>query len=109
MEQQKIDKRSKEYKALTIKEVAPQQHPDDLLDTIIKNGIPVWKATFQAAVNNGDEVPENYFSNKSILKSRHVEMWLCSGGQILICRQKTKTETKVFCVPAANCIKMYFN
>lgn len=65
---------------------------------MIESGIPVWKAEFQSAVNNSDQVPENYFSSESNVKSRNVRMWLTAGGNILLCLHKGK----YFFVPAAD-------
>lgn len=55
---------------------------------LIETGIPVSKAQFHAAVNNADQVPENYFSCHSAVKSRQVKMWWTP--HTLICHQKDK-------------------
>lgn len=61
-----------------------------------EHGIPIWRAEFHSAVNNGDDVPENYFSSKSTVKSRNVEMrWIKGDG--LWCLHKGQ----YFIVPAA--------
>lgn len=62
----------------------------------LKNAIPVWRAEFHSAVNNGDDVPENYFSSKSQVKSRNVQMWWVKGDG-LWCLHKGQ----YFVVPAA--------
>ncbi len=61
-------------------------HPN--LEKMIKQGIPVSKAEFNAAVNNADNVPENYFSEDSNNSSRRAQMWLVPAG--LLCMQKGK-------------------
>lgn len=66
------------------------------LQKLIDSGIPVWRAEFQGAVNNTDDVPENYFSSKSAVKSRNVQMWLTP--HFLICYHKGE----YFAVPNAN-------
>ena len=61
-------------------------HPN--LVKMISQGIPVSKAEFNAAVNNADNVPENYFSEESQNSSRRCQMWLVPAG--LLCLQKGK-------------------
>ena len=63
--------------------------PHHILKKILERGIPVWKADFHSAVNNSDEVPENYFSAESNRKSRQVEMWWINGDG-LVCLHKNK-------------------
>lgn len=80
------------------------EHKEELptnpnLRKIIERGIPVWRAEFQAAVNNSDDVPENYFSSKSNTKSRNVKMWWINGDGLL-CLHKGE----YFIVPSA-CVK----
>lgn len=135
--EQKIDKRSKEYKeemkqrqaianqnsqesmgdseaaripfsnAAAQRIQAEETHP--ALIRLIETGIPVAKADFHAAVNNADEVPENGFNEKSDNRSRRVEMWLTAGGNILICKQKTKAGAdKFFGVPSASVKFVHF-
>lgn len=61
-----------------------EMHP--LLKKLIERGIPVRAAYFRDAVNNGDDIPENYFSKDSNVSSRRVDMWLTEMG--LICFHK---------------------
>lgn len=68
-----------------------------IIEKMIENGIPVWRAEFHAAVNNADNVPENYFSANSNVKSRNVEMWWVNNNGLL-CKHKDK----FFLVPAAS-------
>jgi len=72
-----------------------QTHP--LLKKLIDRGIPTWRAEFHSAVNNTDDVPENYFSSESNVKSRNVKMWWINGDGVL-CLHKGK----FFMVPHAN-------
>lgn len=74
-----------------------------LLESVIKRGIPVWKADFHSAVNNSDETPENFFSQKSTHKSRNVEMWWVPGDG-LYCKHKDQ----LFGVPTSTVKKVYF-
>lgn len=69
---------------------------------MVAQGIPVWRAVFQSAVNNAEDVPENEFSTKSGMKSKHVKMWMLPGG--LLCLHKEK----YFFVPSANIRWMNF-
>lgn len=59
------------------------------LEKLLEKGVPVWRAEFHSSVNNADDVPENYFSNRSNVKSRHVDMWWVSGDGLL-CNHKGK-------------------
>lgn len=59
-----------------------------VLKHLIETGIPVSKAQFHAAVNNADNVPENYFSTESLNKSRQADMWWTP--HTLVCHQKGK-------------------
>lgn len=72
------------------------------LKKIIENGIPVRKTVFQAAVNNADGTPENYFSDDSQNSSRRVNMWCTAIG--IVCEHKGV----YFRVPDANTIFSYF-
>jgi hypothetical protein len=63
---------------------------------VLADAIPIWRAEFHAAVNNSDDVPEHYFSSKSALKSRQVEMWWVKNDG-LWCLHKNQ----YFIVPAA--------
>lgn len=127
MEEQKIDKRSKEYKAQVAAQErmvtaavthmahgigAPVVYPTQdstPLERLIASGISVSKAEFHAAVNNVDNVPETHFSEKSDNKGRRAEMWLTAGGNLLICKQETaKRETKYVGVPAASVKFVHF-
>lgn len=101
MEEQKIDKRSKIYRESLIGSASANE--DTPIEALLRTAIPVSKAEFHAAVNNSDNVPENYFSEKSDNPSRRAEMWITAGGNLLICFQKGK----YFGVPAAS-VK-YFN
>lgn len=67
-----------------------------MLKKILERGIPVWRAEFHSAVNNSDDVPENYFSSQSHVKSRNVKMWWINGDG-LVCLHKEK----YFIVPSA--------
>jgi len=69
-------------------------HPE--IGKMIDRGIPVWRADFHSAVNNTDDVPENYFSSKSQVPSRKVDMWWIPGDGIL-CYHKGE----YFMVPSA--------
>lgn len=69
-------------------------HP--MIKKLIERGIPVWRADFHCAVNNTDDVPENYFSAQSAVKSRQVEMWWINGDGLLCFQQE-----KFFMVPSA--------
>lgn len=62
-------------------------HP--MLLKCLERGIPVMRAEFHSAVNNSDQVPENYFSNQSAVKSRQVRMWWINGDGLL-CMHKGK-------------------
>lgn len=62
---------------------------DKVLRKLIETGIPVSAAHFQNAVNNGDQVPENFFSMDSQNPSRRVEMWL-TMAQVLVYSHKGK-------------------
>lgn len=64
-------------------------------------GIPVERAQFYAAVNNGLGTPENYFSSKSDSPGRRVEMWWTPIG--LVCLHNSKH----FVVPPSTVI--FFN
>lgn len=109
--EQKIDKRSKEYKAQqnvlvteALKEDGTAVYSVKLadktqLDILSEGGLSVMRADFHAAVNNAQDVPENYLSEKSDNPSRRAEMWLTAGGNLLICKQNGKW----FGVPAASC------
>jgi hypothetical protein len=68
-----------------------------VIQRMIEQGLPVTRAEFHAAVNNGDNIPENYFSNKSNVKSRNVQMWWINGNGILCLHHD-----KYFLVPAAS-------
>ncbi len=59
------------------------------IQKLIDRGISVWKAEFHAAVNNSDEIPETFFSNRSAKKERHVTMWWINGDGLL-CLHKGK-------------------
>lgn len=61
-----------------------EAHPGIL--ALIKSGIPVSNAHFVLAVNNADNVPENYFSIDSHNSSRRANMWWTPST--LICEQK---------------------
>ncbi len=69
------------------------------LEKLIQSGIPVQRAVFHSAVNNADNVPENYFALDSNNASRRVSMWYTQAG--LICHQKTVKlhEDKYWIVP----------
>jgi hypothetical protein len=75
-------------------EIKEETHPT--IRKIIERGIPVWRAEFHSAVNNSDNVPENYFSAESSVKSRNVKMWWINGDGLL-CLHKEK----YFIVPSA--------
>jgi hypothetical protein len=70
-------------------------HP--VLKKILERGIPVWRAEFHTAINNSDNVPENYFSSTSNVPSRVVKMWWVNGDG-LFCLHKGK----YFIVPSAS-------
>lgn len=70
---------------------------DPVLKKCLDRGIPAWYASFQSAVNNADDTPENFFSSKSSLKSRNVRMWWINGDGLLCCHKG-----EWFTVPAAN-------
>lgn len=73
-----------------------------LLKKMIERGIPVERAEFHSAVNNGDEVPENYFCKSSDKESRRVQMWWINGDGLLCCHH-TKTKGDIyFMVPSAS-------
>lgn len=78
-------------------EISPPMDPN--LKKAFERGIPVSRAVFHAAVNNSEDVPENYFSSASAIKSRNVKMWWVQGDQLL-CHHKGKW----FGVPASNVI-----
>ncbi len=78
-----------------MEEKKKELHP--FLKKVLERGIPVWHAEFHSAVNNSDNVPENYFSSKSNVKSRHVQMWWINGDG-LVCFHKDE----YFMVPAAS-------
>ena len=65
---------------------------------MLAGSIPISRAVFHQAVNNGDNVPEHYFSNNSHAESRRVEMYY--SPHCLIC----KHAGKYILVPHANII-----
>jgi len=69
-----------------------------VLEDQIQAAIPIARAQFHAAVNNGDGTPENYFSVDSTATSRRVEMYLAPN--YLICLHKGK----YIVVPLSNII-----
>lgn len=75
---------------------------DPIIKGWIMQGVPVYRAEFQSAVNTIDGVPENGFSEKSAVATRRVEMWWTPAG--LICRQKGK----FFVTPTANVRHAHF-
>ena len=127
MEEQKIDKRSKAYRdskesihaedAVTIHSgiqgTSTIAHPTlsshelskTQLEKFWDTGIPLTKAIFHAAVNNGDGTPENYFATQSIAKSRNVEMRLAFNGLWVLCKHRGR----IFGTPHANTIEVFFN
>lgn len=128
MEETKVDKRTKEYKAamhnmgeamanqkvsipiIQGPAVVPKQADKTALDRLIESGLPVAKAEFHAAVNNADDVPESYLSDKSDKPTRKADMWLTAGGSVLICIQKRKKDGSKFYfgVPAASIKYVHF-
>ena len=67
---------------------------------MLASGVPVYYAEFHNAVNNSDNVPENFFSRDSQVKSRNVDMfWIPMDG--ILCHHKAK----YFMVPSSN-VKM---
>lgn len=72
------------------------------LQKLIESGIPISKAVFQSAVNNGRGEPETNFSSASTHIGRQVEMWLTPIG--LICYHSTK----YFGTPLANIVSFEF-
>ncbi len=82
---------------MTAPEQTPKKQLSPILQKALDRGIPVWRAEFHAAINNSDDVPENYFSSKSAVKSRHVNMWWIQGDGLL-CLHKEQW----FMVPSAN-------
>lgn len=72
------------------------------IQKLLESGIPVWRADFQAEVENSRGEYERFFSLKSTVKSRIVTMTWTSAG--LICEQ----DDKYFCVPQANVRKVWF-
>jgi hypothetical protein len=73
------------------------KHPSHaVLKKLLERGIPVWRAEFHSAVNNSDDVPESYFSSKSAVKSRQVDMWWINGDGLLCYHKGT-----YFLVPSA--------
>ena len=56
---------------------------DKNLAKAFERGIPVKRADFHSAVNNTDNVPENYFSASSAAVSRIVRMWWVQGDGLL--------------------------
>lgn len=130
MEEQKIDKRTKDYKE-ALKRSANNLESNELdpstmkglsswadsmtsiisnpIDRLIEIGVPVTKAEFHAAVNNVDNVPETHFSEKSDSRNRRAEMWLTASGNLLICKQDTaKGVTKYIGVPSASVKFVHF-
>ena len=69
-------------------------------EQLIEKGIPVSRAVFHSAVNNGDDTPENEFSMKSAKSGKRVKMLLTPHG--LMCDHKERH----FFVPLANIIFM---
>lgn len=67
-----------------------------MLTKMLERGIPVKRADFHSAVNNSDNVPENYFSNRSNVPSRNVTMWWINGDGLLCYHKK-----EYFFVPAS--------
>ncbi len=77
------------------------------LAKLIESGMQVDKVQFHAAVNNADNIPENYFSAFSNVPSRRAKMWLTPT--MLICLQKNiKNEDVYFWVPTSTCIFGHF-
>lgn len=75
-----------------------EYNPNGSLETLILHGIPVSKADFHTAVNNGQDVPENSFNAASDNKRRRVQMWLVAGGSFMLCFHNNK----YFGVPSSN-------
>lgn len=70
---------------------------NQVLEKLIETGVPVSEAHFHTAVNNGANVPENNFSEKSNNAERRVEMWATSAD-LLVMRHKNR----LFFTPMAN-------
>ena len=68
---------------MTLKEEKIPEPSNAYLKKLLERGIPVWRAEFHSAVNNTDDVPENYFSTDSAVKSRQVKMWWINGDGLL--------------------------
>lgn len=45
------------------------------LKGLISTGIPLSSVTFHQAVNDSNNMPQNFFSNKSEKKDRRADMW----------------------------------
>jgi hypothetical protein len=73
------------------------------LEKLVQTGIPVSKAQFHAAVNNADQIPENYFSVDSMVASRRAKMWSVPG-EIILCQKNVRKEDCYFAVPKSNII-----
>lgn len=73
------------------------------LEKLLETAIPVSKAQFHSAVNNADQVPENYFSNDSGVASRRAQMWSIPG-ELIVCQKNLKKEDRYFAVPKSNII-----
>lgn len=71
-----------------MEEIKQETKPSATLKKLIDAGIPVSRAEFKMAVNNSDNVPENFFSEDSQNSSRRVSMlWTPIG---LLCEHKKK-------------------
>lgn len=72
------------------------------LQRMLARGIPVIKASFAQAIDNGNNVPCEHLSTESHNAERKAEMWWTGDG--LLCKQKDKW----FFAPSGNVIHCRF-
>jgi hypothetical protein len=74
------------------------------LQKLVDSGIQVRCAQFIQAVKNGDGIPESGFNLDSNSPSRHVKMWMCADGALLVCWHKGRW----FATPMSNVVDVGF-
>lgn len=80
LEEQKIDKRTKEYKTQNITASRAK------IEALKESGIPLKMAVFHRAIRSFDGTPETAFYSGEAKKSRIALMWLTPD--ILLCEQQ---------------------
>lgn len=69
---------------------------DPLIKKMMETGIKSISVQFHAAVNNADNVPENYFSDESNVPSRRVETWVHPSWSIGLTRQLNSKKEMIY-------------